>query len=157
MLNEKVEERFPGSEFRFSGRAGVLHSFGETYFEVQRVKGSWQTYRIEQAYGYLDHHFQVPEGREQVIQTDFRLLETGASYIQVALADIYLRYTKLMRPEFKQEVRLSATEVLYSGSVIGATKVRFFPIPIIGNTLYLVRRESDGALFPIAYAKYRIQ
>lgn len=101
------------------------------------------------------HHFQVPGGKEQELRTEFRLLETGASYVRLSLLDIYVRFTTVIRPEFKQEVRVSATEVLYSASVIGVTKSRVFPVLVTGNTIYLVRRESDGKLVPIAYAKYR--
>ena len=155
MLNDKLRERFPDSQFQFTGRSGVLHSAGETFFDIEKVRGCWQTYHIEACHGYLEHCFQVPEGSEQRLRTEFELLETGSSYVRTSLRDIYTRFAKVLKPEFKQEIRLSATELLYSGSVVGVTKVRFFPVPEVGGTVYFVSRETDGALVPVAYAKYR--
>lgn len=40
-LNSIVETRFPGSEFRFSGRPGDLHSSGGVEFTIRKVKGAW--------------------------------------------------------------------------------------------------------------------
>lgn len=44
LLNEELQKRV-NSPFRFEGTRGAVHSKGEAYFEVKKVKGwGWQKY-----------------------------------------------------------------------------------------------------------------
>jgi hypothetical protein len=152
MLNREIR-RLLGVALRFDTRRGAMHSSGEVLFEVKRV-GGWQRYRIVQAKGSLVHSFETPQTHMLSLASEFQLLESEGSFLRASLADIYLRYTKILQPEFKQIIRLRADRELYHHSVVAVTKVRFFPIVDIGDTVYFVRKGDPAELVPIGYAVY---
>jgi len=150
-LNKELEKR--GYSFRFDENNGTFYGKGETYFEVKKVN-EWQKYIIEKAEGSLIYTLETPEEKIETLVSNFQLLETESNHIKGSLSDIYLHFTKILHPEFKQIVRLSPTEEFYHHNLVAATKIRFFPIVDIGRTIYLFREETENKLIPIGYAIY---
>ena len=149
-IDKKIEE-LTGIPFPFDGPRGAVHSVGEAYFKVRKIKG-WQKYEIERAGGNLNHSFELPGKEPQHFFSRFELLPTDANQIEVSLADIYFRYTKILVPEFKQIVSLSPTEDFYLQKLVAVMKIRFFPVIDIGRTIYIAKVE--GTQIPIGYALY---
>ncbi len=151
-LNKKVQGKFR-VPFRFDDERGIVHSKGETIFEVKKIKG-WQKYHIVNASGLLHHILEIPGEKKVTFDSEFDLLETDSNRIDVSIADIYLRFTKVLSPEFKQIIRLSPSEILYDHKLIAPVKVRFFPVIDVGKTVYLVEDKSTSEFIPIGYAIY---
>ena len=149
-LNEFIKCKL-GSRFQFVPDAEKVHSSGHTSFEVKPVKG-WQRYRIVRAEGALKHRFEIPRQSAVTLTSAFDLLDTPSNHIQATLGIIYVRFSIILSPVFRQTIRLSASEEeIYHHNVICLTKSRFFPIPHVGRTIYLVR-NSAGEVFPMGYA-----
>jgi hypothetical protein len=150
-LNREAQ-RLLGSDFRFDATRGELHSRGEVLFEVTKIDG-WQNYHITKAFGWLDHSFEAIRERPP-LRSEFELKETGANSLHASLSDIYLNWSKIMRPEFDQKLRLSPGRPAYHHTVIAVTKVTFFPLPDVGRTVYFIHVEKSSELVPIGYAIY---
>jgi hypothetical protein len=153
-LNKIIEERLKGT-FRFDDKQAFVHSSGELVFKVEKIS-QWglQDYRIAEAFGTLRHFYEKPGERQKSLVSQFDLLPTVANRLHVPIHDVYLRYTVVLRPVFRQTVLLPSGEELYDHSVTAVTKVRFFPWADIGRTLYLLNREGNNGAVPVAYAVY---
>ncbi len=157
-LNQIVARKVGISEF-FQLSGDYVHSKGQNRFVVEKVKGVWQEYRIKEGHGELRHFVEDPK-RHRQFRSKFELLSTSDNYIHVSLTDLYLRYTKILRPQFKQFTVVSTSPagedvlLFYPQSIVAITKVRFFPVPSIGNTVYCIQAEGLDSLklVPIGYA-----
>ena len=140
--------------FRFSEFPGQTYSKGEVKFRTKMIdKWGAQLYRIVEANGSLLHTTQLPGAQSVVIKSEFQLVETDGVIIDASWSDVYLRHGILIRPEFKQIIRISPTQEFYYGSLIAATRVDVFPYVNISKTLYLLR-DQQGKNVPIGYAFY---
>ncbi|MBI3799020.1 MAG: hypothetical protein HY268_18910 [Deltaproteobacteria bacterium] len=151
-LSAKIEKQIH-VRFRFDGTRGSVHSQGEVFMEVKKIKG-FQKYHIERLEGSLEHVMENPGQKDQVLTSEFRLLETEANRVEASLKEIYFKYTKTIRPELKQIVRISPVQELYDHELVALTKVRFFPLADIGRTIYLVRDRNTDKVVPIGYCIY---
>jgi len=149
-LNGALRQRVPGISFRFFDE---IHSEGHVDFEVEEVKGSWQTYRIAKSSGQLRHTMSPMEGT--ALRTEFRLLDSGSCYVQLSLIDLFVRWRTTIRPTFVQTL-LSADDPVYEMPIVCVTTIRFFPVPVTGNTVHCVERGPEKRLVPISYAVNRI-
>jgi len=141
--------------FRFASTPGTVRSKGENYFEVRKVESwGWQRYRIVAGKGSVTHLYEVPQQLPKTIRSDFELRETDSNNIEMSLADIYFKWTKVIKPEYKQEFVLSPDNTLYSHDLTALTRVRFFPYLDISKTVYLIRSKIPGKYVPIGYAIY---
>ncbi|MGB7290550.1 MAG: hypothetical protein WBD99_00050 [Thermodesulfobacteriota bacterium] len=154
-LNEDVFKTLGINNF-FDLRGGYIYSIGETKVFIEKTKG-WQRYYIREASGFLTHYLEKPNEQKRQFNSRFILLSTPDNFIDVTLSDIYFRHTKILRPQFKQMASLTPTgeKILYHHSLITITKVRFFPIIKINNTVYFIRGKDAFHLIPIGYAVYR--
>jgi len=148
-LNRVIQERF-GSAFRFDDARGAVHSEGFLDFRVQRLMG-WQKYQMVSGNGSLTHEFEMPGHGRQQFSSEFELLKTGACQIQISPSDVFLHWTKIVAIEFKQEAVISATERIYHHNLLCVNKLRFFPIPDVGETIYLISSASGTGRVPIGY------
>lgn len=129
---------------------------GYVTFKVVSVKG-WQAYQITAAEGQMSLQFPI-EGQSTKLRIDFELVPGPSTRIEGSLKDIYLRWTKVIRPRFTQYAHMTPLQRLAVGEVIAVTKLRFFPIMTIGRTVYFTemksRDEAAPLVVPIAYAVY---
>ena len=134
-----------------------IHSEGSTTFFVEKVEG-WQKYHIKEAKGNLKHVLDLPKSKQtKTFHSKFELQSTRNNYITATISDIYLTYTKILKPHFKQIASLTpgGDEIIYHHSLIALIKVRFFPISKIGDTIYLVKSKDEITWVPIGYAIYK--
>jgi len=141
--------------FLFDVDNNIVHGEGRTHFKVTRVKNSWQEYQIDKSTkGTLEHMYEAPGEKQRKLISEFQLLESDANRIKPTLADLYLKYTIILTPRFKQKVNISPMQEVYHHYLIAATKIRFFPIIRIGKTIYLLCRDGSKEVIPIGYAIY---
>ncbi len=147
--------------FRFDSLPGTVRSKGENSIEVKKLQSwSWQRYRIQSGRGNLKHTHEIPSPgtdspqKPEIIESKFELLETASNYIDLSFTEIYWKWTKVVRPEYKQFFRLSPDKDHYNSHLTALSRVRFFPYVDIEETVYLVRAERDNRYVPIGYAVY---
>ena len=146
-----------GIEDFFSKGPENVHSTGQTTFIVDKVEG-WQKYYIREAVGALKHELEIPNNKPpKTFHSSFQLLMSADSYIEASLQDIYFRWTKILKPHFKQIATLTPDggNTIYHHNLIAYIKIRFFPIANIGNTTYLVEGAEKDTFVPIGYAIYK--
>ncbi len=133
-----------------------VHSAGQTTFFVDKIKG-FQKYHISKSSGELIHVMELPGGSKKQFHSRFDLMDTADKYFSVSLLDIYLKYSKILFPYYKQIGILDPVgkKIIYHHYLIALIKVRFFPIAEIGNTIYLVKSSDGEHWVPIGYAIYR--
>lgn len=158
-LNKAAIEKLGISDF-FNLSGKYVHSKGQSNFFVEKSKGVWQQYHIKEAYGDLTHFVEQPGQPKKQIKSKFELLNSSDNYISLELADIYVKFVKIMKPQFKQYAVLgtsmSGDRTLYHHCIVTITKIRFFPIVNFGNTIYCIQSNdrSGVRLVPIGYAVY---
>lgn len=140
----------------FSKGADCVHSTGTTTFDVDKIEG-WQNYYIREATGQLTHILELPNKERKQFHSRFELMSTRDNYIHATLSDIYFRWTKVLKPSFKQIASLSAAgdKTIYHHYLIAVIKIWFFPVCRIGNTVYLLKNGDGKTYVPIGYAVYR--
>ncbi len=139
----------------FSVSDGVVHSSGETTFEVARTKGI-HNYHIEASKGELAHSLERPNHKTLKIKSFFEKLPSVHDYLRPTFRDILVKKEIVMAPRFRQivaEQNLS-DGVIFDHVLIGATKVYLFPYPSFSNTVYLFDSATGGSV-PIGYAVYK--
>ena len=141
--------------FRFDTHKNAVRTKGENNIKVEKVESwGWQQYHIVSGKGSVTHTYEVPGQPAYTISSTFELLESDANDLDLSVADIYWRWKKLIRPEYKQIFSKSPSEAFYSHNLISLTKVRFFPYIDTGKSVYLTRQIGGGKLIPVAYAIY---
>lgn len=152
-LSQEISEKLGIKNF-FNNGTENIHSKGSTSFVVKKVKG-WQTYHIQTASGQLTHTLEIPNTPITQFTSKFELLNRSNNFIKADLVDIYINWTKILKPYFKQLASISnnEAETLYHHNLVACIKVRFFPVASIGNTIYLVKGENNSWI-PIGYAVY---
>lgn len=137
---------------------------GETTFWVHKVKRGLQTYQIDDAKGSII--LENAAGGTPSIESEFTHWETDTSQIKASLIDVYFRWTMILRPQFRQYIKMGPEVqniITLDQPVIVATKVRFFPMVKVGKSIYLTPVEgcpdsppTEGIIqnFPIAFATY---
>lgn len=167
-LDDELEHKLKLS-YRFASGGGRVSSVGHATFEVRRVHGwSTQTYTVVNSHGWLYHELTSKTGEIKHFESNFRLQDPAVpatNMIRLSLADIYLRFTTMLRPSYRQIYKqVGGVGEEYVLSAVAITKVRFFPVAKIGTTVYLWRpteapnafpgRTSHDELIPFAYAVY---
>ena len=139
----------------FSRGSECIHSTGRTAFIVDKIEG-WQNYYIREGVGQLTHTLELPNQEIKQFHSKFELMKTGDNYIHATLLDIYVGFTKILKPRFKQIANISASQnEFYHHYLVAAIKIWFFPVCRVGNTIYLVKNEDDKTYVPIGWAAYR--
>lgn len=140
----------------FNRGSDSVHSTGNTTFIVAKIEG-WQNYHIREAVGQLTHILELPNEERKQFHSRFELINTRDNYIHATFSDIYYRYTKVLKPRFKQIAILSAAgdKIIYHHYLVAVIKIWFFPVCQIGNTVYLVKSGDGNTYVPIGYAVYR--
>jgi hypothetical protein len=158
-INEIVTQQLGIPGF-FSSKSEYIYSKGETKFVVEKVQGTWQQYYIKEAWGDLAHFVEQPGRKPATFKSKFKLLRSGGDHISVSIADIYLHFSKILKPQFQQYAVLAATpkseRILYDHCLYAVTKIRFFPVNDIGNTIYCINigTSQNQRLVPIGYCVY---
>jgi hypothetical protein len=141
-----------------------MYGFGEFAYRVVRTRGL-QQYHLAQAGGYVQYVF-GHEGHSCKLWTVFMLKDTADAHFGASLLDVYLRYTKTVTPWMREYVPTAPCRLQFIDDVLTATKIRFFPIPALGNTLFLVDKtlltgspnhatdRESRSMIPIAYGVY---
>jgi hypothetical protein len=141
--------------FRFDARKNAVRTKGENNIKVEKVESwGWQQYHIVSGKGAVTHTYEIPGQSAYTISSTFELLESDANDLDLSFADIYWRWKKLIKPEYKQIFSRSPSDVFYSHNLISLTKVRFFPYVDTGKSVYLARQIGSNKLIPIGYAIY---
>lgn len=153
-LDSDIQRTLGAPQF-FSVREGYAHSAGEAYTTTEKLEG-WQNYHINESRGELTHTLEVPNLPPKEFYTRFEKLPSRDDYLELTLADLFIRHSVLVRTQYKQVLVESK---LSNGSVFklrleGVTRVTIFPWPRVSNTVYLAKFENVG-LVPVAYAVYR--
>jgi hypothetical protein len=139
----------------FSVRQGNVHGSGQTSFIVEKTTGI-QNYHIARSRGELTHFMEVARLPQREFMTIFEKMNSRDDYVTPTVKDLFVTRSVVLRPIFKQllaQDRGSKT-VVFRFSVVGATKIFFFPWPRYSNTIYLAD-FGDKGLVPIGYAIYR--
>ncbi len=151
-LNHLIQQRRLPSFVRFSG---TTCGNGEVTFRVVRV-GWFQTYRIEKSsrgnarFMFRNHDRQRRRTMELEVQLALAPEDpSGGDRIHGTLKDIYTPsgWTKVIRPTFCQYVQIAPGRRLDMEDMplVCVTKLRFFPLIGIGNTIYLVEKARLGS------------
>lgn len=147
------------TDFRLNERSvGV----GETIFVTQKISYKNQSYKITEASGFLV--FQQENGNHKLeVRSEFDLFPSSNDIIRGSMVEVYLpnRWTKVIKPIFNQWVRTGVQSRYLAGRLLAMTKVRFFPLISISDTIYLrefTSQSGDGDSYvhfvPISYATY---
>lgn len=153
-LDEKLNEILKYDNF-FSVSNGVVHSHGETSFEVSKVSG-FQTYYLDESKGELSHYLEIPNKKKITFMSFFEKLPTSNDYFRPNLFNVIASGSYIMQPRFKQIIaeNIKSEGVVFDHTLVGVTKIRFLPIPKIENTIYFYEISGKG-LVPVAYAVYK--
>lgn len=137
----------------FAVSDGHIYSKGETSFIVKKVDGI-QRYMIEESKGQTDHTLERPNCLNYQFKTFFEKINSAHDHLKPTIADIFIRRCFILRPIFKQIIaeNYRSDGILFHHSLYGVTKINFFPVPSISNTLYFYKNGDE--LIPIAYAIY---
>jgi hypothetical protein len=151
-LNEELEKQDAG-DFRFDVNSGVVHSTGQTNIEARQIHKWRQIYQFTSIQGQLKHVVDRAGRPTARIDSEFELLESGASVVNLTFANLYLAKPILVQPLFKQLMRMSQGREIYHHNLIAATRIDVFPMIDISRSIYLWT-DSDGSRVPIGYALY---
>jgi hypothetical protein len=138
--------------FLENNRKGWVHSSGYVMMQIESTK-EWQVYYLKDIRGHLTHKLERPGLPPMEVVSDFSSMDTEDSYVRGSLWDLFAAREKIIRPMFKQALSSPETNI-FQFMVVGITRVRVFPTPCIGPTLYCVHADT-GELVPIGYAIYR--
>lgn len=137
----------------FTVSDGHIYSTGETSFIVKKINGI-QRYVIEESKGQTNHTLERPNCLNYQFKTFFEKIHSPHDHLKPTITDIFVRRSFILRPIFKQIIaeNYRSNGILFHHTLYGVTKINFFPVPGISNTLYLYKNGDE--LIPIAYAIY---
>lgn len=137
----------------FKINEGILHSVGSTSFVVKKNHG-FQQYFISESKGQMEHRLERPNQKELSFKSFFEKLASKNDYASLRLLDIFRSRSVIIKPIYKQIIaeKVKSDGVEFSHTLLGITKIYFFPYPHFSETIYCVR-HSDR-LFPIGYSIY---
>jgi hypothetical protein len=152
-LNSKLANA--GFAFRFSSLDGSTSGNGKGEIKG-RLVARWglQKYKIVDGSG--DMMFVTPVSNKDPLQliTKYKLSDSRANELEVALLDIYRMRPIVIMPEFIQMIhRTAEAKGEFDHVLCTATRITFLPIIDIGTTVYL-QKQADGTRVPIGYAIY---
>lgn len=150
-LNDLMREQ---ALARFGQFSADTYGVGDTTFIVHATK-KWQEYQISDAHGGVTFKFASDGGEWISVYLAVELAPSEADMLHASLRDIYVRFTKVIRPRFALFVYTSPSSRWQVENLVCATKLRFFPMIGISDTVYLV--GSEVGLIPVAYAVYEVQ
>ncbi len=160
-LNESLRELASASpvHVEFTSQS---HGSGEFVYRVRSVKG-WQKYQLDEAWGYARFSFTGNQNETTTLFCLVTKIPTSEDRIRVSFTDIFIRGSKILRPRVRLDMPTSPFTASYIAEVLATTKVHIFPIPTIGETLYLVDKADiqgiaathlERPMVPIAYGIY---
>lgn len=152
-----MNNHIPGpSNFKFSDPNYNVFSSGNTEFKIRKIAG-FQKYSIVSAGGSVEHCSEKAGGETYKASSEFKLLSSSQNLISIKLWDMYLPtgWTYTLSPSFKQIFRNSKGKQCWDHTLIAVTKVRYFPVPSIGRTLYLYQPDPShpNDVVPIGYCE----
>ncbi len=153
-LDSELKKIITSKHF-FTVRNGIIHSEGSTTFFVEKIHGI-QKYFIKESKGELTHVLEQPGKNKVIFRSFFEKINSSNDYISPSIIDIFIRHEIILKPMFKQiiaeEFRSDGT--IFHHTLLGITKVKMFPYPEYGNTIYFFK-TNNNLLIPIGYAVYR--
>ena len=143
-----------GTKTFFSMSSSTLHSTGRTNFIVEKING-FQNYHIIESRGELSHILEMPNIHRVEFFTLFEKMNSKDDYLSPNFVDLCIKRSFILRPVFKQLLAQDRNSegVPFRFTVVGVTKLYFFPWPKLSNTVYFANFGSAG-LVPVAYAIY---
>jgi hypothetical protein len=143
------------SEFKFKNPNFHVYSKGSTSFVVRAVDG-FQRYRITEAKGLVENVCEAAGKPSYTFSSEFELLDSAENWISLDFENIYLPsgWTYILTPRFKQIFRNMKGERCWDHTLVAITKVRYFPVPGIGRTIYLYEPSNQDVFIPVGYAVY---
>lgn len=151
-LNARLSEA--SFSFRFRHVDGSTSGSGHGTLKA-RLLDRWgvQKYKIMDGHGQLTFVNIAPRSGTTQLFTGYKLLDSRANDLKVALSDIYTMKPIILMPEFKQVIHRTAEAEEFDHILCTATKIRFLPIIDLGTTIYMFKQD-DGLRVPIGYAIY---
>lgn len=152
---DKTLKKMLNYEGFFSTKEGIIHSHGESYFKVEKTSG-FHKYHIIEAEGELIHKLDRRNARSISFKTIFEKIPSSHDYFRPTFSDIIIKRGAILQPRFKQILmeNYRSDGIVFDHTLVGVTKVNFFPVPSFGNSIYLFELPN-GNLVPIAYAVYK--
>ena len=147
-LSERVLERDDRGRFVFDTQRETMSSRGRVRFKLAKVRRSWQEYEILESGGQFKHVYEPPSGEREVLNTRFELETSPSNRIELTLGE-FVRGWKVIKPVYRNMVA-HAYEEKRDALFVCVTRVRFYPILTVGETLHLYPTESG--LVPVSYA-----
>lgn len=153
-LDTKLKDLLKYDGF-FSLSDGIVHSTGETKFEVSQESG-FHNYHIEKAEGKLSHLLERPQHKSVEFRSFFEKLSSINDYIRPSFSEIVFKQEVILKPLFKQVVaeKLKSDGIIFDHTLMGVTKVKLLPFPKYSNTVYFFEYQKKVSV-PIGYAVYR--
>ncbi|MHC4445943.1 MAG: hypothetical protein ACYTA5_25390 [Planctomycetota bacterium] len=141
----------------FNQSVSSVYGDGEIKILTEKLVG-WQKYHIKEGAATMALYAEAPGGEKKHFLSKYNLQKTGSNYIDFGFTDIYYRFSVQFAPEFSRADKASAggKELEYN-TLIAATKIRFFPIVKISDSVIFVRTRDRKSFIPIGYAIYRPQ
>lgn len=131
------------------GEGALLVAKGTTTFVVEKRSLFRQAYRVIEADGQLTMR---DEESGVNFLTLFHLMNTKDAEIEVGLVDMLFRHTFIVSPKFSQTYRFDPINEIRFSDLVACTKARFFPVAVIGTSIYLVKGKQRW--FPVGYCVY---
>lgn len=153
-VNTEIRKIFQKEEDLFLNPQEV-HSQGHTSFIVEKLSG-FQSYHIKESHGELVHVVERPNKPVLQFKSFFERLNSKYDYSTPTLREIFVKRSIILQPRFKQifAANLKAEGISFHHTLVGLSKVTFFPLPKFSNTIYLMQLDDVG-LIPVGYAIYR--
>ena len=132
-----------------------IHSEGKTSFIVEQANGLHRYY-IAEANGELEHTLEKPNSQPQGFISKFERIESAHNFVKLNLRNYLTSGAIILQPRFKQFLQTGpdSQSVLFDHKLVGLTRVKVYPLPKIGDTIYFYEKP-DTSLVPIAYAIYK--
>lgn len=150
--DEKLKTRIDLPEF-FTSEDALIHSIGYVEFNVVK-SGGFQEYYIESAPGELTHELDRPGQSSAFFSSRFEKLPSGHDHVLPSLAEIFTLGV-VLQPRFKQILVRPGTPEEFDHVLMAVTRVRFFPVPKVFNTIFFLVLDDGLSVAPIAYTAYR--
>lgn len=154
-VNIVLKEIFQKNDDTTFNISELCNSTGDVKFVVQKYEGI-QKYYIEKASGKLENTLEKRNMIPLTFTTFVEKKKSRYNYVSPSLKDIFIKRAIIIQPRCKQifSKDLKSAGKTFDHILVCVTKVYFFPIPKLSNTIYMIEFEGIG-LIPIGYGIYR--
>ncbi|MFC2075445.1 hypothetical protein ACFLT7_00015 [candidate division KSB1 bacterium] len=142
----------------FFGTAGEkVYGEGELKIDAAKIAG-WQKYHVADAEVTVGLYSVSQKGEKKQVLTKLAMKKTSNNYIALQFSDIYYKFVKIFEPEFNPVDRLDLkNDRIEYNSLIVITKLRFFPVLRLSESVIFIRDVERKRMIPVGYAIYRPQ